>query len=430
MSQSLDALRDYEIFETAGQGTFGSVFIGRDRLTGCPCAIKRFAKTPSTDDDSSIKSMWREVEMMKGLDHPFISDLYDFVETDSEYLIVSEAVDDGSLLELVNSHGKLSEDDARLVMAEVCSALLYLHEEKLIVHRDLKPENVLLDRNSNVRLIDFGLCNVADTKRSTICGSPAYIAPEMISSQPYRFKADIWSLGVMLYAITTSKLPFEHANISVQMQMILNEEPTYPMDLSPELTDLLQNMLKKDPKERISCRGILGHPWITRGGREFVDLKRINVHRSNYERPDFALNPKVLEMMESFGVDPTHLESDLKQHRLTRAYAVYHSLLRELETDMLEGIQDEIFTSDSAANPFLAAPPRPAARPRTLSQDILSCGGPEWNRKALRPPTVQFGTPATKVVPLKPRVVSSNKCKYRVRSLSQPVDAIPQVIVA
>lgn len=435
MNQALNTLDDYEIFETAGQGTFGSVYIGRDRLTGCPCAIKKFKKSFGMNEDERIKSMWREVEMMKGLDHPFISDLYNFVETENEYFIISEAVDEGSLLEMVNGRGKITEDDARIIMGQIFSAVLYLHEEKKIVHRDLKPENILIDRNSNIRLIDFGLCNVVETKRSTICGSPAYIAPEMIVSQPYRFKADIWSLGVLLYAITASKLPFENENIGILMQMILNEEPTYPMNFSPELTDLIRNMLKKDPKERISFRGILNHPWITKNGKEFINLKLIDEHRSHYESPDFKPNPKILQMMSNFNVDCTNLERDLKAHNLTRAYSIYHSLLRENETDLIEGIQDEMFTKISNISfPEQFILPVLSPRPRTLSQDRPSRVVPAKKRNSIEP-ILQCGIPLarskTKILnPIKPRFITSDKCKYRVRSLSQPVDAIPQVLVA
>jgi serine/threonine protein kinase len=154
------------------------------------------------------------------------------------------------MLDFVNEHGPLQEDRARRYFCELISALDYLHNSQLVAHRDLKAENVLLDRNDNIRLIDFGLSKYFTKGTPTLvtaCGSPAYCAPDMIRGELYTKAADIWSAGVLLYAMVAGTLPYNADSIPDLLHKIVFDDIEYPQLMSRSLTDLLRRMLTKDP---------------------------------------------------------------------------------------------------------------------------------------------------------------------------------------
>ncbi|EAY20266.1 CAMK family protein kinase [Trichomonas vaginalis G3] len=172
---------------------------------------------------------------------------------------------DGSLLSYANKNGPMKEEDAAVIFSELIIALRYLHDECNIAHRDIKAENILLDENHNIRLIDFGISRIHDIETEymkTNCGSILYAAPEIISEKGYTKSVDIWSAGVLLYAIVVGHFPFEENNYKNLTHKIVYSNVEYPPCLSILLTDLLQKMLVKDPTQRITIKEILDHPWL------------------------------------------------------------------------------------------------------------------------------------------------------------------------
>jgi serine/threonine protein kinase len=166
----------------------------------------------------------------------------------------------------MNDNGRLSEDQARRYFTQLLTVLEYLHSEQKVAHRDLKCENVLLDRYNNIRLIDFGLSNQftdLNPQLRTACGSPAYAAPEMIQGNTYTYTADIWSAGILLFALVAGYLPFDDDRASGVLQKVVHSEVGYPAFISPQLRDLLQKMICKDPEERITLDMIKAHPWFS-----------------------------------------------------------------------------------------------------------------------------------------------------------------------
>ena len=234
-----------------------------------------------------------EIEIMKRLDHPFIVRYFDSFEEEDVLYIVIEFVPCGTLVDYSNRHERLPEDVARSIFSELLCAVESLHSEYHVVHRDIKTENVLLDRHKNVRLVDFGLSDTfetADQQFTRKCGSQAYISPEMARGQPYTVKTDIWSLGVVLFAITHGTLPFD------TVQKVIFTDAQYDASLSRELRDLMLNVLRKEPSERFGIEEIKAHPWMS--GVKDVKFKR-------------GVDPnKIVARMKELGIDCDGIEKE------------------------------------------------------------------------------------------------------------------------
>ena len=234
-----------------------------------------------------------EIEILKRMDHPFIVRYFDSFEEEDVLYIVMEFVPCGTLVDYSNRHERLPEDVARSIFAELLCAVESLHREYHVVHRDIKTENVLLDRYKNVRLVDFGLSEAFSDENqifSKKCGSQAYISPEMARGQPYTAKTDIWSLGVVLFAITHGTLPFD------TIQKVIFTDAQYDASLSRELRDLLSGILRKDPGERLGIDEIRAHPWMK--GVKDVAFKRV------------VEKAKIEERMRELGIDCNGIEKD------------------------------------------------------------------------------------------------------------------------
>nr|XP_038027213.1 maternal embryonic leucine zipper kinase-like isoform X3 [Anas platyrhynchos] len=218
------------------------------------------------DDLPRVKT---EIDAMKNLSHQHICRLYHVIETSKKIFMVLEYCPGGELFDYIISKDRLSEEEARVFFRQIVSAIAYVHS-KGYAHRDLKPENLLIDEEHNLKLIDFGLCakpkGGLDYHLNTCCGSPAYAAPELIQGKAYiGSEADIWSMGVLLYALLCGFLPFDDDNVMAVYRRIMRGKYTIPKWLSPSSTLLLSQMLQVDPKKRITVKHLLSHPWLMEG---------------------------------------------------------------------------------------------------------------------------------------------------------------------
>ncbi|KAL0084911.1 kinase-like domain-containing protein [Phycomyces blakesleeanus] len=266
-------LGPYLLLRTLGEGEFGKVKLGMHIETGQEVAVKLIKKT-IVDSTCRANKIEREVSILKSLNHPFIVKLVHVVETDKHIGIILEYASGGELFEYIFAHRYLKEKDAQRLFAQLISSVQYMHQKK-IVHRDLKLENLLLDRNRNVIVTDFGFANQFednDDLMSTSCGSPCYAAPELVVTDGlYTGSAvDIWSCGVILYAMLCGYLPFDDDpanpkgnNINLLYRYILSTQLAFPIHVGPEAQDLLQKMLVPDPVKRSSLQSIINHPWLT-----------------------------------------------------------------------------------------------------------------------------------------------------------------------
>ena len=279
----------YDVKEIINSGSYGSVRRGTHKLSGSSICIKEVQYDDSSKTQNK-EALIKEIEILSSLDHPCIYSLFDFeIGNDSLYLVL-EYLSNGSLLDMINANGPLSEPTARRLFSQLVSAVSYLHE-KGIAHRDIKPENLLMDKYYNLKLIDFGLSNKFNSEfpiMKTLCGSIAYAPPEMIRGEKYTPTADVWSCGVILYVMVTGNLPFYHQCTRGIAEKILKSEPTYPSDISPSLKDLLTKMLDKNYLTRPTIQMIENHPWVDKNiiknmkklGQQSYDHDAVNYVKS------------------------------------------------------------------------------------------------------------------------------------------------------
>ncbi|RZF45432.1 hypothetical protein LSTR_LSTR017655 [Laodelphax striatellus] len=272
MVQQYRALKNrYEIEKTIGSGGFAKVKLATHILTGEKVAIKIMEKLYLGKDLHRVKT---ELEALKGLSHHHISKLYEVIETPTHFFIVMEYCSGGELFDHIVEKKKLSEMESRLFFRQILSAVAYAHS-KGYAHRDLKPENVLLDKDQTLKLIDFGLCarpsGGLQCHLNTSCGSPTYAAPELIKSEEYLgSEVDVWSMGVLLYALLCGFLPFDADNIKTLYEKISNGHYEEPSWLSSGSKSLLKRMLEIDRKKRITVEELLDHRWMKLGFNEPV----------------------------------------------------------------------------------------------------------------------------------------------------------------
>lgn len=263
---------NYDIAETIGSGGFAKVKLATHLLTGEKVAIKIMDKKALGDDLPRVKV---EINAMKDLRHQHICQLMQVVETDEKIFMVLEYCPGGELFDYIVAKDRLSESEARFFFRQIIAALAYIHS-KGYAHRDLKPENLLLDDNQCLKLIDFGLCakpkGGMENLLSTCCGSPAYAAPELICGKTYLgAEADLWSMGVLLYALLCGYLPFDDDNINLLYKKIQNGKYELPAWLSQDSINLLNDLLQTDPKRRITMQQLVFHPWVLKGYSSSVD---------------------------------------------------------------------------------------------------------------------------------------------------------------
>ncbi|KAG9098013.1 hypothetical protein FRC06_006918 [Ceratobasidium sp. 370] len=270
----------YLLLQTLGEGEFGKVKLGLHATWGEEVAVK-LIRRGNVENALRMSKVEREIEVLRTINHPNIVRLYDVIETDKYIGIVLEYASGGELFDHILAHRFLRERDACKLFAQLISGVSYIHQKK-IVHRDLKLENLLLDRNRNVIITDFGFANRfehrPDDLMQTSCGSPCYAAPELVISEgEYVGSAvDIWSCGVILYAMLAGYLPFDDDpanpdgdNINLLYKYIVTTPLTFPDHVSQGARDLLARMLVPDPKHRADLATIMAHPWLAPYSAQF-----------------------------------------------------------------------------------------------------------------------------------------------------------------
>lgn len=254
---------NYVLGTTLGVGTFGKVKLAVHQLTGHKVAVKILNRQRIKNLDV-VGKIRREIQNLKLFRHPHIIKLYQVISTPSDIFMVMEYVSGGELFDYILKHGKLQEKEARRFFQQIISGVDYCHRH-MVVHRDLKPENLLLDSQANVKIADFGLSNMMTDGEflRTSCGSPNYAAPEVISGKLYAGpEVDIWSCGVILYALLCGSLPFDDEHIPTLFKKIKGGVFFIPSHLSSETSGLLSSMLHIDPMKRATMQQIKNHDWF------------------------------------------------------------------------------------------------------------------------------------------------------------------------
>lgn len=264
----MNDIGNYIISKTIGEGTFGKVRLGIHVPTNQKLAVKILEKE-KIKEVADVERVTREIFILKQIRHPNIIQLYEIIETPKNLFFIMEHWAKGELFDYIVEKGRLEEEEVYKFLEQILSGVEYIHKLNF-VHRDLKPENLLLDQNKNIKIIDFGLSNIffrdsmdGQEMLKTACGSPWYAAPEMVAGKKYIPSCvDIWSCGIILYAMVCGYLPFEDPDTSKLYQKILSGEFEVPEFMSPLVEDLLHKILNTDPKKRYTIEQIREHEWF------------------------------------------------------------------------------------------------------------------------------------------------------------------------
>jgi serine/threonine protein kinase len=253
----------YEYIKTIGAGSSSIVILVRHIISSGLFACKVVSRQQLLNENI-FERFEQEVRLLGSLSHPNIVRLEDVVFEPELIFLVLEYCCQGDLFSHIVAEGMFAEHRARTIFRQIGDALNYIHSRD-IAHRDLKPDNILIDKQFNAKLADFGLCHVTSAKNllKTPCGSPLYAPPEIISGQDYDGKAaDIWSLGIVLYAMVTGMLPWSSDNQIELFRQIRETTVEIPAHLSPMLQELLSRMLEKNAAKRATIGEVLASQWF------------------------------------------------------------------------------------------------------------------------------------------------------------------------
>lgn len=258
----------YEMGRMLGKGTFAKVYYGKHIVSGESVAIKVISKD-QVKKEGMMEQIKREISVMRLVRHPNVVELKEVLATKTKIFFIMEYVRGGELFGKV-ARGRLKEDVARKYFQQLISAVDYCHSRG-VSHRDLKPENLLLDENEDLKISDFGLSALPeqllnDGLLHTQCGTPAYVAPEVLRKKGYDgSKADIWSCGVILYVLLAGFLPFQDENLMKMYRKIFKAQFECPPWFSAEAKRLICKLLVADPDRRITMPAIMRVPWFRKG---------------------------------------------------------------------------------------------------------------------------------------------------------------------
>lgn len=282
----------YEMGRLLGQGTFAKVYYGKNLISNESVAIKVIHKD-HIKREGLIEQIKREISVMSLVRHPNIVELKEVMATKGKIFFVMEYVKGGELFAKV-AKGKLKEELARKYFQQLVSAIDFCHSRG-VSHRDLKPENLLLDDNEDLKVSDFGLSALPeqlwnDGLLHTQCGTPAYVAPEVLRKKGYDgAKADIWSCGVILFVLLSGYLPFQAENVMKMYRKVFKAEYEFPPWFSTDAKQLISKLLVSDPEKRISIPEIMQNPWFHKGFSKPIAFSiQEPVGENNFEEMELA----------------------------------------------------------------------------------------------------------------------------------------------
>ncbi|XP_033953159.1 MAP/microtubule affinity-regulating kinase 4 isoform X2 [Pseudochaenichthys georgianus] len=346
---------NYRLLKTIGKGNFAKVKLARHILTGREVAIKIIDKTQL--NPTSLQKLFREVRIMKTLNHPNIVKLFEVIETEKTLYLIMEYASGGEVFDYLVAHGRMKEKEARAKFRQIVSAVHYCHR-KNIVHRDLKAENLLLDADSNIKIADFGFSNefTAGSKLDTFCGSPPYAAPELFQGKKYDGpEVDIWSLGVILYTLVSGSLPFDGQNLKELRERVLRGKYRVPFYMSTDCEGILRRFLVLNPSKRCSLdvrkrhsyrMFTLTHQSLTTAPlfphQQIMKDKWINIGFEGedlvpHTEPEEDLNnTSRIDVMVGMGFAREEIRDSLSTQKYNEVTATYLLLGRKNDTDVSE----------------------------------------------------------------------------------------------
>ena len=342
--KTISKIGDYEIIKTIGEGTFGKVKLAKNIPTNELVAIKILEKA-KLNDKEDLNNIMKEIKFLKTFNHINIISLYEIIETEMNYYIIMEYAEN-ELFSYIVENNYLDEETASFFFIQIIFSIEYIHKKKKIAHRDLKPENILLTNNNEIiKIIDFGLANIYKNKKNelleTSCGSPCYAAPEMILGKKYYgIDVDIWSSGIVLFAMVSGFLPFEDDdNENIYRKVVLGKFDL-PDHLSFECKDLINKILIGNPKKRIKINDIKKHKFLQKG---FLKMKFINFYNRYFNQVysydslqiyDFVVKDMISKNLVN-GKCEEDIINNIKNNNFNEITTIYKLLVKKYERDKL-----------------------------------------------------------------------------------------------
>ncbi|XP_041075105.1 serine/threonine-protein kinase BRSK2 isoform X8 [Polyodon spathula] len=333
-AQHAQSVGPYRLEKTLGKGQTGLVKLGVHCVTCQKVAIKIVNREKLSE--SVLMKVEREIAILKLIEHPHVLKLHDVYENKKYLYLVLEHVSGGELFDYLVKKGRLTPKEARKFFRQIISALDFCHSHS-ICHRDLKPENLLLDEKNNIRIADFGMASlqVGDSLLETSCGSPHYACPEVIRGEKYDGrKADVWSCGVILFALLVGALPFDDDNLRNLLEKVKLGVFHMPHFIPPDCQNLLRGMIEVDATKRLTLEQIQKHTWYIGGKNEPEPEQPIPRKVSIRSLPSADdIDPDVLESMHSLGCfrDKNKLMKDLLSEEDNQEKMIYFLLLDRKE---------------------------------------------------------------------------------------------------
>ncbi|XP_071523717.1 aurora kinase-like [Panulirus ornatus] len=257
------SLDNFEIGRPLGKGKFGNVYLAREKCSKYIVALKVLFKS-QLQKASVEHQLRREIEIQAHLRHPNILRLYGYFHDDVRVYLILEYAPRGELYKELQfqPNGHFDEKRSAKYIMQLANALKYCHTKK-VIHRDIKPENLLLNLRGDLKIADFGWSvHAPSSRRTTLCGTLDYLPPEMVEGKAHDEKVDLWSLGVLCYEFICGKPPFESESNTDTYKRICSVDLRFPSHVSDKAKDLMVQLLRHNPRERLSLDGVLQHPWI------------------------------------------------------------------------------------------------------------------------------------------------------------------------
>ncbi|EDO19004.1 hypothetical protein Kpol_2002p75 [Vanderwaltozyma polyspora DSM 70294] len=260
------SLRDFQILRTLGTGSFGRVHLVRSNHNGRFYALK-VLKKHTVVKLKQVEHTNDERKMLSVVSHPFLIRMWGTFQDSEQVFMVMDYIEGGELFSLLRKSQRFPNPVAKFYAAEVCLALEYLHSMD-IIYRDLKPENILLDKNGHIKITDFGFAKYVPDVTYTLCGTPDYIAPEVVSTKPYNKSVDWWSFGILIYEMLAGYTAFYDSNTMKTYENILNAPLKFPPFFHPDVQDLLSKLITRDLSKRLGnlqggSEDVKNHPWFS-----------------------------------------------------------------------------------------------------------------------------------------------------------------------
>uniref|UniRef100_UPI00358E7214 protein kinase C epsilon type-like isoform X1 n=1 Tax=Myxine glutinosa TaxID=7769 RepID=UPI00358E7214 len=327
-------LEDFTFIKVLGKGSFGKVLLAERHATDEVYAVKVLKKDAIMQDDDVDCTMTEKRVLTLGGQHPNLTHLFCCFQTRERLFFVMEYVNGGDLMFQIQRSRKFDELRSRFYAAEVTSALMFLHRYG-VIYRDLKLDNILLDAEGHCKLADFGMCKegiLSGATTTTFCGTPDYIAPEILQEQEYGVSVDWWALGVLMYEMMAGQPPFEADNEDDLFESILHDEVLYPVWLSKEAVTILRAFMTKNPAKRLGCvalqggeEAILHHPFFREISWELLQQRKL--------LPPFKPRIKTKRDVNNFDQDFTREEPTLTP--------VEQSIVRQINQEEFRGFSFE-----------------------------------------------------------------------------------------